>query len=184
MYAGCHDGSVRLYDSDGSLLNGAVVTGLDRTPSPEIGPDGVFGTGLYISGCNTIWRYDAEGNRTEIASGFSDRIYDIAFGPDEALYCADFEGYIYRIASLPGDLNIDGVVSSSDLDLVRALWGKTVEPGPRNGDPSGDGLVGSLDLDIVRANWETATAASIPEPSVMAVIFGFAVALAAARRRA
>ena len=55
---------------------------------------------------------------------------------------------------VPGDLNGDGLVGSADLDLVRAHWGDSVNPGSwEEGDPSGDGLVGSADLDFVRAHW-------------------------------
>ncbi len=84
---------------------------------------------------------------------------------------------------LEGDLNGDGLVGSADLDIVRANWGETVEPGCVScGDPSGDGLVGSADLDIVRANWGATAPASIPEPGswTLLVLVGLFVA---ARRR-
>ena len=55
---------------------------------------------------------------------------------------------------IPGDLNQDGNVNSSDLDVIRAHWGETVTPGDLlSGDGSGDGLVNSDDLNLVRANW-------------------------------
>jgi len=55
---------------------------------------------------------------------------------------------------IPGDVDGDGIVGSSDLDTVRANWGMTVTPGDTAaGDLNGDGLVGSADLNIVRANW-------------------------------
>ena len=60
-----------------------------------------------------------------------------------------------NVVPIPGDLNLDGQVSSRDLDIIRAWWQMEVEPGNlTKGDPSGDGLVGSADLDIVRANWQ------------------------------
>ncbi len=65
-------------------------------------------------------------------------------------------------SDLPGDLDGDGRVGSSDLDIVRANWGKPAH-GPFEGDPSGDGVVGSDDLDIVRANW--GAVAAVPEPA-------------------
>ena len=59
-----------------------------------------------------------------------------------------------HVVPIPGDLNLDGQVTSRDLDIIRAWWGMEVEPGNlTKGDPSGDGLVGSADLDTVRANW-------------------------------
>ena len=72
---------------------------------------------------------------------------------------------------LPGDLNNDGSVGSADLDIVRANWGQTVTVGDLTlGDASQDGEVGSADLDIVRANWGQTAAASVPEPSLLALI--------------
>ena len=80
------------------------------------------------------------------------------------------EGVLLVLAELiPGDLNGDGMVGSLDLDIVRAHWEETVDPGCLLcGDPSGDGIVGSADLDIVRANWGAGmAAASVPEPSIL-----------------
>ena len=68
---------------------------------------------------------------------------------------------------LDGDLNEDGFVNSSDLDIVRANWGQSVEAGCLAcGDANNDGLVNSADLDIIRANWGASAAASVvPEPA-------------------
>ncbi len=66
-----------------------------------------------------------------------------------------------------GDLNADGLVGSADLDIVRANWGQSVEPGDLlAGDPSGDGTVGSADLDIVRANWGAGVSAAASEVAI------------------
>ena len=55
---------------------------------------------------------------------------------------------------LLGDMNLDRIVNSTDLDVIRANWGRTVPIGSLlDGDASGDGYVGSADLDIVRGNW-------------------------------
>ena len=68
-----------------------------------------------------------------------------------------------HVVPIPGDLNLDGQVTSRDLDIIRAWWGMEVEPGNlTKGDPSGDGLVGSADLDTVRANWGRTAAAAAP----------------------
>jgi hypothetical protein len=88
-------------------------------------------------------------------------------------------------AGLEGDLNGDGVVSSADLDLVRANWGQSVSPGNgMQGDGNGDGIVNSADLDIVRANWgRTAAAAAVPEPGTFALLLGALVVSLVARRK-
>ena len=60
----------------------------------------------------------------------------------------------FATSGMPGDLNNDSAVNSSDLDIIRANWGRAVSPGSLiDGDPSGDGRVSADDLDIVRANW-------------------------------
>ena len=83
---------------------------------------------------------------------------------------------------LPGDLDGDGLVGSSDLDIVRANWGQAVTAGDLlAGDPSGDGAVGSADLDIVRANWGATTPTAVPEPS--AVVLCLIAILALITRR-
>ena len=81
-------------------------------------------------------------------------------------------------ASLPGDLDDDGLVGGGDLDIVRANWGRAVAVGNLSyGDVSGDGVVGGDDLDIIRANWGTQAEASVPEPTATVLLlwamFGF-----------
>ncbi|NLE59519.1 MAG: PEP-CTERM sorting domain-containing protein [Planctomycetes bacterium] len=71
---------------------------------------------------------------------------------------------------IPGDLNVDGSVTSMDLDIVRANWGRQVAPGNvRLGDPSGDGLVGGTDLDIIRNHWGRHLV-PVPEPSTLLLL--------------
>ena len=63
-------------------------------------------------------------------------------------------------SQLTGDLNGDGMVNTTDLDLIRGNWGSSVTPGDLlAGDPNGDGIVNGNDLDIVRANWGAMAAA-------------------------
>ena len=61
---------------------------------------------------------------------------------------------------LQGDLNGDGFVNASDLDLIRANWGNDVPPGDLlSGDANGDGTVNADDLNVIRANWGAVAAA-------------------------
>ena len=61
---------------------------------------------------------------------------------------------------LQGDLNGDGFVNASDLDLIRANWGNDVQPRDLlSGDATGDGRVNDEDLNVVRANWGAVAAA-------------------------
>ena len=61
---------------------------------------------------------------------------------------------VIEFIPIPGDLDGDGKVNGSDLNIVRSHWGERVTPGSLlEGDVSGDGYVGSADLDEIRSNW-------------------------------
>ena len=99
--------------------------------------------------------YNADGTMT-LGTRFADALLDLIGG-----------------ATLEGDLNGDGAVSSADLDIVRGNWGTTVPVGALDqGDANADGLVNSGDLDIIRANWGQTAAATVPEPGVLAMLAG------------
>ena len=88
------------------------------------------------------------------------------------------------VEPLEGDLNGDGMVGSADLDIVRANWGQSVDPGCLTcGDPSGDGAVGSADLDIIRANWGATSPASVPEPGMIGLFILGGLGMLFARNR-
>jgi len=52
-----------------------------------------------------------------------------------------------------GDLNGDGFVGQTDLDIVLDDWGLPVPPADPRADPSGDDFVGQTDLDHVLQDW-------------------------------
>jgi len=52
-------------------------------------------------------------------------------------------------ATIPGDLNGDGVVDGADLGALLTLWG-TADP---SADLNGDGIVDGADLGILLSNW-------------------------------
>ncbi|MFI4859964.1 MAG: trypsin-like serine protease [Phycisphaerales bacterium JB063] len=76
-----------------------------------------------------------------------------------------------------GDANRDWFVDQTDLDMVLANWGSSVDPGT-GADVSGDGLVSAADLDILLAQWGEGTAfpgvplaaAVVPEPGSLALL--------------
>lgn len=94
------------------------------------------------------------------------------------------EGFVAQLhietINVSGDLDGDGYVGITDLDLVLADWGNFSSPA----DADGDGTVGQADLDIVIANWASGTPpAVIPEPGSL-VYFGIvSVALIRHRRK-
>ena len=68
-------------------------------------------------------------------------------------------------SQIAGDLDADGIVGSSDVDLIRATWGACAASGGLLAeDANGDGTVGSADLDIIRANYRHSAAALMGTP--------------------
>jgi len=76
--------------------------------------------------------------------------------------------------SIPGDLDGDGFVGLSDLDIILNNWNQTIPPGNPLADPTGDNFVGLDDLDILLNNWNAGTPptgnSNIPEPGTAALI--------------
>ncbi|MEA1950196.1 MAG: dockerin type I domain-containing protein [Planctomycetota bacterium] len=83
----------------------------------------------------------------------------------------------------PGDANFDGTVNELDAAILAANWMSGPSATWSDGDFNEDGVVNDVDATIMAANWMTTTAASVPEPSVFALLLSmFAVGLL--RRRA
>lgn len=79
--------------------------------------------------------------------------------------------------ALLGDLDGDGFVGITDLNLILSAWNQSVAPGDTlAGDPSGDGFVGIEDLNIILGNWNSGTPpgagdnANIPEPGTAVLL--------------
>ncbi|XAM00675.1 hypothetical protein OT109_04630 [Phycisphaeraceae bacterium D3-23] len=85
-----------------------------------------------------------------------------------------------------GDLDGDGFVGASDLDIVLANWGDAVRLGDAlAGDWTGDGRVDDDDLQVVLDNWGQGDAPSIPgipEPGSLALLTLSSLALLRCRR--
>lgn len=75
--------------------------------------------------------------------------------------------------ALIGDLNGDGDVGITDLDILLAHWGDSVTSYDwAAGEVTGDGLVGEDDLQTVLDHWSNGTPPDInlPEPGTMALL--------------
>ncbi|MBI2825641.1 MAG: PEP-CTERM sorting domain-containing protein [Planctomycetia bacterium] len=106
-------------------------------------------------------------------------------------YAADLSIYrnqILQYVAFPGDLNFDGLVDVSDLQLVALNWLSTES----SADANRDGLVDISDIQFLMANWAPlgvgagtdvdGGAVGVPEPGTVALaLFGLASLLALAR---
>ena len=74
--------------------------------------------------------------------------------------------------AIPGDLNGDGFVGVSDLNIILAAWNQNVPPANSLADPTGDGFVGIADLGVVLTYWNTGVppASTVPEPGGLALM--------------
>ncbi|MBN2446122.1 MAG: hypothetical protein JXO22_05330 [Phycisphaerae bacterium] len=115
MYIPGNDGVIRLYDSDGTLIDNAFFSGLATTrPVPiAMGPGGIWGSDLYTVKADTgeLLRIStASGTASVIGTGFadSDRITAaIEFGPDNALYFSFLnEDRVIRVIPEPSALTL------------------------------------------------------------------------------
>ena len=105
-------------------------------------------------------------------SGIVQQFFDVV--PNQVLLAQE--------AYLPGDLDGDGFVGISDLNIVLGHWNQSVVFGLHQlGDPSGDGFVGLDDLNEVLGNWNAGSpppiqpASPTPEPAGLALLGGPAV---------
>ena len=85
----------------------------------------------------------------------------------------DVNFYIYDAASLvlapepatlPGDVNGDGLVGGADATTIIANWGMTAGATWTNGDLNADGDVDIDDYSLVQANWGNGLPPEPPEP--------------------
>ena len=86
---------------------------------------------------------------------------------------------------LPGDANGDGIVNDADAARLAANWQTASGASWSMGDFNDDGAVNDVDATILAANWQmtaASRAASVPEPSSLALMI--AMGLAAFYRRA
>jgi hypothetical protein len=90
------------------------------------------------------------------------------------------QAYLYSIVQ--GDLDGDGFVGISDLNIILGNWNEHADAGVwLQGDLSGDGFIGIEDLNTVLGNWNIDTPptgnTNIPEPSVTTLLLIGSLAL-------
>ena len=104
IFVALADGTIRIYNADGTLADGAFATGLAGLDTYlAFGPGaGGFGNALYVLNGSDLLRFNMRGNATLIGSGFSvgpSSGTGFVFGPDKALYVSEYnENRILRIS--------------------------------------------------------------------------------------
>lgn len=83
------------------------------------------------------------------------------------------------VTVITGDLDGDGFVGITDLNLVLSNWNLNVPVADGAADPSGDGFIGIEDLNIVLGNWNAGVPPTsvIPEPAGAAMLLLGSLAL-------
>jgi len=144
------------------------------------------------------WSLTINGERNELAKHASTtynaltEIGGIAFGNfnsglsgTRVTWLTEMKFEIIPQPELEGDLDGDGFVGQSDLNLILGNWGQSVPPADPLADPDGSGSVGQGDLNQVLSGWGQGTppnVEAVPEPATW-LLFGLAgVGVLAARR--
>lgn len=89
------DGTIRIYNADGTVADNAFATGLAGFDTYlAFGPgEGGFGKALYVLNGTELLRFNKRGEATKIGSGFSIGPASgtgFVFGPDKSLYVSDY----------------------------------------------------------------------------------------------
>ncbi|MBI1926739.1 PEP-CTERM sorting domain-containing protein [Candidatus Poribacteria bacterium] len=116
IFTSADDGTLRIHDTAGNLVNGSFATGLGTIPGLAFGTGAAFGTDLYAIDFSSgnLLRFDMFGNATVFGQGFTSG-EDLAFGPDGALYVSERNtNRILRITPAavipePGTLTLLGI---------------------------------------------------------------------------
>ena len=106
IFVATTDDAIRIYNSDGTLHDGAFYSG-SGVLSLAFGNGGAFGHDLYaintVSG--ELLRFTSLGLPTVLGTGFNGD--HLAFGPDHNLYIAEFDNdRILRVSAVPEPISI------------------------------------------------------------------------------
>lgn len=116
---------------------------------------------------DTFWGFQAPAGRSITR-------FELLIGNDVFAFLDDLAFVLdFTRPRITGDLDGDGFVGISDLNLVLGKWNQTVKKNDP-ADPSGDSFVGIADLNMVLGNWNAgippATGAALPEPGTGSVV--------------
>jgi len=120
IFVGSSDGTIRIYASDGTPIEDPLDTfsSINGCLPIAFGPGGTWGTGLYAIGEDSLWRFNADGSRTAIGTGFDSCYVDMGFGPDGSLYVSDYHGDRIIQISVPEP----GILMLGGLGSLLLIW--------------------------------------------------------------
>ena len=164
-----------MYIFDSNLAGANVIDSAGYTRPAEVAQQ----PGTYVSQPDGTWN-GADGNPggNDIAG------VDVSGWEAEVQFGSDTVGWITLSgspgalqANIPGDANRDGKVDGSDVTILAGNWqvgvGGVGGATWGMGDFNGDGAVDGSDVTILAGNWQagvTTAAASVPEPSTLALL--------------
>lgn len=119
-------GTVKVLDANGALLNGAFVTGLSQPDALALDTQGAFGNDLYVADrtSGVIVRVDPDTGANEVFAANLAFPIGMTFDSSGHLYVAD-EGGVWRIAALSG--SVSGSVVADCPEPGTGLLGVTVD---------------------------------------------------------
>lgn len=167
------DRYVALYLNGDEIARVNGVNGSDPLDWDGFDPAGLGGIGGRGLGAN-----GGLGDLPFAGSGLLGQIALVQFN-NFAITSDDVRDRFDAVAFLPGDIDGDGFVGITDLNLVLGNWNQSVPPGDPLADPSGDGFVGIADLNEVLGNWNAGTppTSSVPEPAAVGLLLLGSLAL-------
>ncbi len=170
--------------------NDGLSAGLSAYTASTTGVSGnqwVFHPSVTLTGNTQYWLYGSINDSVPIAQTFTvgggdpysgGQRYHSGGGPGNVFSVQTGTDLAFTINSTPvsitGDLDGDGFVGITDLNIVLGAWNQSVPPANPLADPSGDGFIGIEDLNVVLGNWNAGTpptnTSNIPEPASVAMI--------------
>lgn len=119
------DGTIKIYDEAGSLVDAAFAAGLGGPASLAIGLFGGEDESVFaIDSGGGLRRIDMAGVSTTIGSGFAG-VRALRFGPDDAIYVSEFNNdRVLRVSPSPaGRVPDGGSVAGTPLSVTRGAGG-------------------------------------------------------------
>ena len=153
IYSTIPDSTILVHDSAGNLIDGSFGS---ESIAIAYSSGGDFGTTLYGMYNDELARYDSEGNRTVIGTGFAGPYNYMTFGPDGALYVSEqATDRILRIVldtpPEPQVLGLDHWWATVGDESMDVTWTVNI--------PSGDTY--EFDMDIDGGNWSLTDGATV-----------------------